>query len=194
MSVTYLPSALRSSTFDPGHGLVLRGPLSGQTLGAGADIGRIHETACGRCGWWRRTCGEHYRTGVRGHHDTPGTPLGDPSAARRSALTALCPASDPGVPAESVLGRHVHVGAQRLPDGPRRLAVGEGLHDGAVAERAQHVVAGERPGIRRAELVVHQGPEVADPHHSSLPPARREPCRAETVLGPLPQPASNVRL
>src|SRR6476660_6803333 len=71
MSVTYLPSALRSSTFDPGHGLVLRDPLSGQTLGAGADIGRDHETACGRCGWWRRTCGEHYRTGVRRLNDTP---------------------------------------------------------------------------------------------------------------------------
>ena len=94
-------------------------------------------------------------------------------------LTALGAPGDAGVTAQSSLRRHVHVGAQRLPHGARRLAVGERLHDGAVAERAQHVVAGERPGIRRAELVVHQGPEVADPHHSSLPPATPEPFRAK---------------
>src|SRR3954451_8810901 len=62
--------------------------------------------------------------------------------ARSARLATLRAAGHPGVATEAPLGRHIHVGAQRLPDGPRGLPVGEGLHHGAVAQGTEHVVAG----------------------------------------------------
>jgi len=75
-----------------------------------------------------------------------------------------------GASAQATLGRDVHVVAEGLPDGSGRLALLECLEDGATTERTQHVVPGQRPGVGLAELVVHQGPEVAHPHEPSLPP------------------------
>ena len=46
----------------------------------------------------------------------------------------------------------------------------ECLEDGATAERTEHMIPGQRSGVGLAELVVHQGPEVAHPHEPSLPP------------------------
>src|SRR6478735_187342 len=173
MSVTYLPSALRSSTFDP---TARNGDsLSGQTLGAGADIGWTTRRPVDDAGGGAGPVDDSTEHVFEVCADTP-------SAARPpglSRLAALRAPSDAGVPAEAPLGRHVHVDADRLPHRARRLAVRQRLHHGAVAQRAEHVVASEGPGIRRAELVVHQGPEVADPHPSSLPPGGPEPFPAE---------------
>ena len=67
---------------------------------------------------------------------------------------ALCPSRHPVVTPESVLRGHVHVVAQRLPHVLRRHTVGDGLQGRSpVAERTEHVVTRERPGIRPARTL-----------------------------------------
>ena len=94
-----------------------------------------HETACGRCGWWRRTCGEHYRTGVRSRARHAGRPRGPASAALRDAPRAR--------PVEGGV-RLRRRRARSAPRGPSRAAVQR------LCQRPDgHPVRPRRPGSRR---------------------------------------------
>src|SRR5690606_2009623 len=76
-----------------------------------------------------------------------------------------------GVGEVSARRRHVEVVAQRLPDPPDRLPGLDGLLGGAVPEGVDRVAARQGPGVRGPELLVHQRPELAEPH-CDLPPVR----------------------
>ncbi len=88
---------------------------------------------------------------------------------------------------------------------PRRRGRGpglEGLVDRPVAEGEQGVVAGQRPRVGGPELVVHQGPEDAEPHAPSLARARRRrdrtrgPHRSRVCIDParvVPRPYASLR-
>jgi hypothetical protein len=72
--------------------------------------------------------------------------------------------------ASAALDGHLELGAHRPPHVAGLVAVLEGLLDGAPAERAEDVVAGDGAGTHGPELVVHEPAEMGQPHgpHDSL--------------------------
>src|SRR4051794_29389313 len=111
-------------------------------------------------GWGPATSGEAARgSGVGAPRQAAKPPAGaglGPRDKRRSRPASSVAVGD----------RYLEVLADCSPDVLRRLTLGERLMDGSVAEPADHLVAGHRVGVGRAEPRLHPLPELGQPHAS----------------------------